>query len=488
MTNGHEMTPLGEAWQLGTYRRMDVLNVPAFQQPNLAGLVPDRRTRPARLHRLPTALPREIISFSDWLSGKSVGHAHQFSDIERLSLLFRYLSSPIRYEPNNLYHVHRAVPSARCIYPIDLLLTQADPDGLSRIYLYHPSFHALEALGESDARGDPAAASSVVIMGVGRFWKLVRKYGDFTPFPVMLESGMLVAQLRFLRGVLGWGGASADTALQRTLCAGDLEFPIFAEKIHQPGFNLAALPVSDVILAVQAEPAEVTSQFKWLPFLMDLFNKQGAASPRQPYRPPEMIEPDAIQHNRGFLETLRLRHSANDITGMAPCMNNEVGLLQSFAQLSRAVSSNREPLPGEERIEVVLLWPGRVAPEAGVYDRDGRMSTSLGNQDLAGILARSLPSPGMRYNLKAHSLIVLFVVDPHAESMREPTAFRDAHVAAGALAQDFCLTAAALGQFARPVRMLHEQVLESALPIKGQIIYSLLCGSSRATNVSAELL
>jgi hypothetical protein len=72
--------------------------------------------------------------------------------------------------------------------------------------------------------------------------------------------------------------------------------------------------------------------------------------------------------------------------------------------------------------------------------------------------------------------------------MRQLDAFRDAHIAAGALAQDLCLTATALGQFARPVRMLLERALESVLPIKGQIIYSLLCGSSRATNVSAELL
>jgi hypothetical protein len=437
---------------------------------------------------LPTALPREIMALSDWLGGKRVEPAQQFSDIERLSLLFRYLSSPMRYEPNNLYHVHRAVPSARCIYPIDLLLTQTDTDGVSRTYLYHPGFHALEALGESEAGGDPASSSSVVIMGVGRFWKLVRKYGDFTPFPVMLESGMLVAQLRFLRGVLGWDGASADSALQRAFCAGDLEFPIFAEGIDQPGFALADLPVSDVILAVQVEPAEGTDQFKRLPFLMDLFDKQRAVTPRQPYRTPEIIEPGIIERDRGFLETLRLRHSANDIGGMAPCMNNEVGLLQKFGRLSRVVSSNREPLPGEDRIEVVLLWPGRVAPGAGVYNRDGQLTASLSNKDLAGILASSLPSPELRYNLKAHSLIALFIVDPHGERMRQPDAFRDAHMAAGALAQDFCLTATALGQFARPVRMLFERALESALPIKGQIIYSLLCGSSRATNVSAELL
>lgn len=487
MTAMRDLAPLGEAWQLSTYRRLDALKVPAFSGVDLSSLHPERRTRPARLHRLPTALPRELLSLADWLHGLPAAQLSDLSVIERLSLLFRYLSSPLRYEPRNPYQVHRAVPSARCSFPIDLLLTQSGRDGTRRTYLYHPAFHALEAIG-GDARDDGGDGSRSVIAGLGRFWKIVRKYGDFTPVPVMLEAGMMISQLRFLRRTLGWAGESSDPEPARAFCSGDLEFPIFAETIEQAGFDITGLPVRDVVLATQAETAGGARQFDRLAYFMGLFDTPAGPAPLKPGDPLDRLEPGTLPGKRGLLETMRLRHSANDMAGMAPVMDSGDGLLERFAQLSRMFRRNRESLPGEERLAVVMVWPGRAEPEAGVYDRDGRTLAPIDRHHLAEILTRSLPTPDLRYNLPAHSLIVLIVVDPHGDGMQEKAAFRDAHVAAGGLAQDYCLTAAALGQFARPVRMLREHVLESALPVKGRIIYTLLCGASRSANVTAELL
>lgn len=488
MTSVQDIAQQAEAWVLGTYRRMDALDVPAFSVRDTSGLVPGRTSRRARLHRLSTALPREIRPLADWLGVDGAGAGAGLSDPVRLSLLLRYLSSPLRYEPGNVYQVHRAVPSARCVFPIDLLLSHVDGDGVRRTYLYHPDFHALEAIDERGTGAGHAAAGHTTITGIGRFWKMVRKYGDFSPFPVMLEAGMVLAQLRHLRGALGWKGGVADPAPMRRFCEGGLEFPVFSETIGQPAVDLARLPTEDVVLAVHEASTAGVPRFGRLPLFMGLFDRPSGPAPATSTSVVAPLEPDLVPAGRGFLETLRRRHSANDIVGMAPRMDDEAGLLHGLARLARRIGGRRDRVAGEERLDIVMLWPGRVAPRCGVYDSGGRLLAGLERSRLATLLERALPSPGLRYNLQAHSVLVLFLADPHADDMQEPFSFRDAHVAAGALAQDWCLAAAALDLFARPVRMLQEQVLESALPVKGQVIYSLLCGSTRATNVCAELL
>lgn len=488
MRNVQDIAQQAEAWVLGTYRRMDALDVPAFSVRDTSGLVPGRTSRRARLHRLSTALPREIRTLADWLDVDGAGAGAGLSDPLRLSLLLRYLSSPLRYEPGNVYQVHRAVPSARCMFPIDLLLTHVCRDGVRRTYLYHPDFHALEEVDAPEGGEGHAVGGHTTITGIGRFWKMVRKYGDFSLFPVMLEAGMVLAQLRHLRGALGWEGRAADPDAMRSFCEGELEFPVFSETIGQPSCDPVRLPVEDVVLAVHEASTAGVPRFGRLPLFMSLFDRP--PGPVQATTTPAgvPVASDLVPPGRGFLETLRLRHSANDMVGMAPRTDGEAGLLHDLARLAQRIGGRRGRVAGEERLHTVMLWPGRVAPACGIYDGGGGLLAELDRRRLAALLEQALPSPGLRYNLQAHSLLVLFLADPHGEGMQEPSSFRDAHVAAGALAQDWCLAAAALGRFARPVRMLREQVLESALPVEGQIVYSLLCGSNRATNVCAELL
>lgn len=488
MTGVQDIAQQAEAWVLGTYRRMDALEVPAFSVRDTSGLVPGRTSRRARLHRLSTALPREIRPFADWLDADGAGASAGLSDPVRLALLLRYLASPLRYEPGNVYHVHRAVPSARCVFPIDLLLSHVGRDGVRRSFLYHPDFHALEEIDGHESGAGHAAGGDTTITAIGRVWKMVRKYGDFSPFPVMLEAGMVLAQLRHLRGALGWEGGAADPVPMRRSCEGSLEFPVFSETIGQPAVDLARLPVEDVVLAVHEASTAGVPRFGRLPLFMGLFNRPSGPAPETAAPVAAPLERGLVPPDRGFLEALRLRHSANDLVGMAPCMGGEAGLLHGMANLACRIGGRRARVAGEEHLDVVMLWPGRVEPRCGVYDGGGRLLAGLERRQLATLLERALPSPGLRYNLQAHSLLVLFLVDPHAGAMQAPSSFRDAHMAAGALAQDWCLAAAALDRFARPVRMLQEQVLESALPVKGQLIYSLLCGSTRATNVCAELL
>jgi len=484
MTMTPHIDALADPWVLSTDRRLDVLDVPAFNMRDIEGLIPPRMTRAVRLHCLPTALPREIQSFADWLDARPSAAR---SGLERLSLLFRYLASPLRYEPLNVYQVHRAVPSARCAFPVDLLFSCTGRDSVSRTYLYHPEFHALEEMGHA---GTPvhAADGCATVTAVGRVWKVVRKYGDFAPFPVMLEAGMLLAQLRHLRGALGWDGHAMETSRMTAICQGELELPVFSETIKERTFDIDALVVRDATLATQSASMHDVPSFPHLGFFMGLFGSASAPGPEVRIDDVAAAAPGWVPADLGFLETMRLRHSANDRGGMAPRMEDEIDLLPRLSTLAAAIGARRARLPGEARMDVVMLWPGRSAPAAGVYDRQARPLAVLDREQVAVVLNGALSSPELRYNLQAHSMLVLFLVDPQGEGMEEPAAFRDAHVAAGACAQDFCLAAAALHLFARPVRMLQERVMESALQIKGKIVYALLCGTTRATNVCAELL
>lgn len=491
MMNAQDMTELADPWVLSTYRRLDVLEVPAFSLPDTSALVPPRRSRPARLRRLPTALPREIQSLMEWLDGMPA-EGSDLPGLVRLSLLLRYLASPLRFEPDNVYQVHRAVPSARCLFPIDLLLSQTAADGTCRTYRYHPDFHALERLDAAELRGGSVPEASLTLTAIGRFWKLVRKYGDFSPFPVMLEAGMLLAQLRLLRCALGWGGSAGDPEAMRGMCEGDLERPLFAETLlsHDIEIDIESLPTCEVILAEHVLSTTGMPQFRHLMGFMDLFDRaSGPAAASVGRVGPGTAPPTGwLPRPRGLLETCRLRHSANDRSGMAPRVDGEPDLPARLAYLSCRIASRRQPVPGEQHLQVRMIWPGRVAPQTGIYDGHGRLLSALDRRHLTDALNRALPSPELRYNLQAHSVLILFLTDPDDRHMAEPWAFRDAHLAAGARAQDYCLAAAALDRFARPLRMLQEQVLEPLLAGNGKIIYSLLCGSSRATNVCAELL
>jgi nitroreductase len=128
------------------------------------------------------------------------------------------------------------------------------------------------------------------------------------------------------------------------------------------------------------------------------------------------------------------------------------------------------------------------ADGAGLYDLHGQPLPATGTRP-ADVLQQALHNPALRWNMAAFKLAVLFCVQPgSARQHHGEGALRQLHLAAGAAAQDLSLAAAALGLFARPMRMLKEQVLEQGLGLPGLPIYQVLCGLNRSTNLSSELL
>ncbi|WP_167758571.1 nitroreductase family protein, partial [Zemynaea arenosa] len=122
---------------------------------------------------------------------------------------------------------------------------------------------------------------------------------------------------------------------------------------------------------------------------------------------------------------------------------------------------------------------------AGLYQ--GECRTDIADQPAR--LRRMLPYRGMRINLPSLTAVLMIQADPvDAIERHGGAALRDVHLAAGAVAQDFCLAAASHGMFARPVRMMREADLESNLPLQGQVVYQVLCGFARRSNLTMGLL
>jgi hypothetical protein len=191
------------------------------------------------------------------------------------------------------------------------------------------------------------------------------------------------------------------------------------------------------------------------------------------------------------LDVLRRRNSGNDAPGMAPrpALLSE-DFLDYLLRLRQAWTARRSRVPGEDALTVSVAWLHGAGPAIGLYDDGARpLHVPPSPRGFVRTMQESLPSPEFRYNMSAFVLSFVITADITAalRSHSEAT-LRRLHLAAGAIAQDLSLAAAALGLFARPVRMFREDRLESGYALDGHVLYQVLCGFNRSTNVAMELL
>lgn len=447
------------AWLLGSYRRMDALDVPAFQDPMAAAsLGPKKHVRHTQAHPLPTHLPRELAQ----ALGQPV--------LTRLALFVRYLATPLRYEPDNAYHLHRAVPSARCLYPIALYLHL---DGMA--YRILPDHMALEPVGPVDG-GDG-------LIALGQVWAIGDKYGGFSPFPVTLEAGMLRAQATHLAQALDLGsGQAMERGLGVAYRDHRLDLPLFAVSLTIGAIELP--PAQPVTVAENQPRKDLEARHPALTDLVSLFDASGP--------PVEVMASEKTDLAKGedLLTLMRRRNSGNDRVGMAPARpENTTCHPDTFLQDMRHFARHRGLQGAEAELTSALIW---LTPDenAGLWIGAGERLTNAPNRPaLIAMLRNALPAPGFRYNLAAHTAILTLWADP--EKLTEQhglAALRRAHLAAGALALDASLAAARHHHFARPVRMLKEHAFEAVLPLSGMLIFQVLIGMNRASNVTMEVL
>ncbi|WP_326542870.1 hypothetical protein [Pseudorhodoferax sp.] len=484
--------PLPQAWWLGTHRRLDLLDVPSFGPPRPGRLrFAVRAVAQRTLHRLPTHLPEELLDLGAYLGAQRP--AARLAPLQALSLLLRHLAAPISFQADNPYTVHQAVPSPRCAYPCRVLVIERHARGV-RQWAYENGHHALSPLpGPCDAQALLGPAR-LAIIGIARHWALADSYGDFAPFNSMLEAGMAQAQLQHLAAALGWAGEplEADAHALRAasgLCEHPLETVAYGLRTDTP--RLADDPAwpgpaaSTAVAGIEPSP-RLADHFDRLPLLAAQFAAIGCTAA---VAPATALPMPASVPVRGLLDVMRARSSGNDRSGLAPRLTPlPAGTRADLLALWRALAGRRTRLPGEESLQPLLLWLETHPGPAGLHGLDGRQRELPPGTDLHTLLQQSLPNPRVRHNLAALKCHAMWCVDlDGAQARHGPAALRRLHLAAGAQAQDFSLAATAHGLFARPVRMLREQVLEGGLGLPGPLVYQVMCGLNRSTNTRWQL-
>ncbi|WP_425261287.1 hypothetical protein ACPOLB_10410 [Rubrivivax sp. RP6-9] len=482
---------LHQAWSLGTYRRLDQLQVPAFGPDKAAAMAQAPRVVVQQaLHALPWQLPRELLALGEFIAGGASAPAAGLDTATGLAVLLRHLAAPISYQPLNPYPVHRAVPSPRCAWPCSVLVLQRVQQGV-QVWRYAQDHHALADVGLLRGADALLGTHTLALLGVARFWSLAERYGDFAPFNTLLEAGMAQSQAQLLARALGWAAEPLEHDPAALRAAAPLLQPLEAV-----GCALRCTPPAGPLVLPQAALPTAVADHRPAADLLQRFTQLGAlAAQGAAVGPAVPLEPPAAQapavpaqpaHRQGLLALMRARRSGNDRPGLAPRLAPL--LADACAQLLalwRGIAAQRHALPGEASLQPLLLW---LHDRPALLDQHGRVQPVPAGPSLAQRLQDAMPSPRVRHTAAAMTCHALWCVDlADAEARHEAAALRRLHLAAGAQAQDFSLAATALGLFARPLRMLREQRLEADLALPGPIAYQVMCGQDRSTDTRWEL-
>ncbi|WP_188152458.1 nitroreductase family protein [Teredinibacter waterburyi] len=487
-----------EAWAMGTYRRFDSLDVPAFRPPK-AGEVytPIQSTRAAKLRLLDTHLPDTLLSLKDYLQGGKAATNLPFC--QQLSLYLRYLAALQTFEPQNAYKVHTPVPSVRCLRPYRVMVVVAED--IPRLYQYHANYHALELIAEGEQFQHLLGSATLAIVGVAHYWQLADKYGEFSPFPVNLEIGGLKSQAEHLLTLLGWQQLASEikpeTWNQSLDCVDKLETTVFAlpAKLPDATLSLATLPSVVRTLPQWQRRKDLTSRFSKLEALVALFQAP-SANPIPMFSPaaaasPVTTDSDDPHHHIDILKLFRKRNSGNDAAGFAPSSKSlPADFLDKLLATFHALRARRPVYPGEDSVKLNFLWLDANSAPVALYDQDGvvQLQQKTG-RELVTDMQAALPNKVLKFNMSAMTLSVLMTVDlAEAQTKHDDEMFRRVHIAAGMLAQDLNITATAFGLFSRPVRMFKENKIEHDLQFSGQLIYQVLMGFNRRTNYKIGLI
>lgn len=481
-----------DAWILSTYQRLERLDVPAF-----AHLSAERRLE--RLQAGPGAAPgpartplRRVADAELLMLDGGAPRAWPLPETQagRLSLLLRYLGGPLRYEPGTENALHKSVPSSRGLFPLAYILLLRREEG-AVAYEYVPQHHALRRLAPHAAQqAAPTLADGVpaALLCIARVWRIAEIYGEFAHFPCTLEAGHAHAQCLHLAAALGMQlRREVGREAGRAFCRHAFDLPLFAVALQLGAFEHGLAP-RPVRLGEPAAPEALAPRFARLPEMQRLFD--GGAGHGLRWERGAGSAPTGPAAPAALLRAMRQRSAGNDRGGIAACLpvlpeDLCARLLRDWRTLRQA----RAGLACEDGLALSLAWLGDGATPAGLCLDDGRVLPSrLSTAEFRRSLAAMLPFPGLRLNLSTLAAIGIVEVDPAtALAQQGESALRDMHLAAGAVAHDLSLAAAAHGLFARPVRMMREAALETALNLRGQVIYLVLLGVARRTRLSMEL-
>lgn len=500
---------LQDAWGLAGDRRFDNLDMPILDDPVNYAAKADKAVKTVEMLELTTDVPRQSQSFPAFLAGEK----SEVADLpveQRLSAILRYLASPMRYEPMNTPDVHYPVSSFGGLFSCGIKFIRRHPKSSHSapttssltnqvdVYHYHANYHALEKSQTNVELAIDLQPNELLIGIVGHYWAVGRKYGEYAPFGVVLDSGIVFAHTNYLLQLFGLPFTTNNIELaplndclvpagscQQTLAAIKVQLPESAQEIFSAGTEQKRI-------AIWQEPEGLFERFTNLQQMVDLLAVPYQGESVGSVKPAMSKEklPSQIP-NHDVLNVIYNRTAANDGVGFSQVNKTvDANFLVRFMQTLAALRARRDLLPEEDLLMLKVAWINSYGPPTGLYDEQGEViyqATDVeGFQD---IIRDCLYSDRQQYNLSTMTLELFISVDTAKITENAGnSAFRLAHMGAGAVSHDVCLAASLFDGFARPVRMFRDTKLQQRLGLDGQLLIQVLVGFNRHNNYALTLL
>lgn len=491
-----------EIWDLATISRFDQskIDIPVFNNPILDSMfIVEKRTKNLTALKLKRSTKKLEYKFEGFLANKTI---RMDSACDFVSIFLDYLARPQRYEPENVYKLHTLVPTVRTTFPYEFLISFSD-ENRSRTYRYHSSYHAIELIEERESSLECKGNVSIICRAL--YWKLAQRYGEFAPYLVHLEAGALKTLAIQLLKLFGFDKVQEDANLfnlsQNDSTQKKFERDVFKISASS-SFNwreLIELKRIEVKAFTLGDNCILESRFPQLIKFINHFHSPDYSGEKadKTTQAGEYISSNLgkVNYNLNYqpkfsdyFEALHFRSAANDSSGVTSLLlNPSISIIQNVCNLADQLELSNFRVAASELIDTnYLAIQSRNNNEKGFFNYAIQKITDEFN--IFELLAEALPNKAIKINFTSMVGMFLLTIDSDAAEKKYPDCTaRAVHQAAGARMFNLSVAASAYGFYVRPMRMLLESVLEHKLPIKGKIIFQIVLGYRRRTNLSFRL-
>lgn len=486
-----------------TYRKHDAIKVPAFEQGMPSKMSVAQQSKSSIDTKRVVELKQYFLGERLLGSGKL---AHSVSDMpayEKLSLLLKYSVSRLRFEPENNYQMHSAVPSPRSIFPIGVYI-QVNEGNSAQVYRYDRDNYCLTDINQfADIK--PENSGTVTIMLVAELQKIVSYYGDFSGYLIGLESGHLMAQISTLMAALNISNyvdsqPNNNVLNELLLTPNDhlklmATFTIDGQELPQLSEQMAEKSL-DRGVSVDLDVTVDDAKFPILKRYFDSFNNATNSSLSQltsgcRTHQPLFSSPYNIEQ---LIDIHENRTSGNDKNGLIAQKNSLTPqdvdeILAKIKSLkNETYSSVFAHSIAKVGIYLSITSMQEDTPHTLRLTSDGTEFEVIDEQSPVAGLQRTALSPIGAYNYDNFSCVFSFSVNL-ADCIKQQSNIgaQEALLAVGFIAQLCIAVVTEYGLFSRPIKALDEAQVEAMLKTKDNIIYQLICGAKVAEQLQYRM-
>ncbi len=419
----------------------------------------------------------------DATSPATVSAAPRGSFWERLQALLYGAFGTLRHEPQGTYNSHRAYPSARCLFPVNVYVL------LGRdAYRYEPLRHALRPVGDAPAIQETTAGATIAL--VGSYASIPAAYGPLRHALTVLEGGHALRAAGTCAAALGLAPAVELAFADEELLA-RLRLPADGSFGPLALLGLDAAPAASTSrLAEPRPPLDVVSELERACWLRERDVEPYRRRRRLPGTagPPgaRLLPSTPTASPRPLRDVLYARTAGRGSGGLSA---SAAPIPATLVHAAAADAIHPPPRCGTRLLVVAERVAGLADGIHEVHAEDGTISTLRAGRFLAGV-QRAFSYPPETTNICSMNLAWMLVTDTRAVLDRfGPRGLRLAHLEMGAIAQALASSLSAGGMFARPIRSYHEAVLDALLGLSPSesVGYQLLCGVQRFPDVVFDL-